>query len=319
VFTVRGCTRHCVTCGASRSAFGRFMPEHFPMLRSPEKIADQVRQLAEITRAPIFFVGDLRDGGHEYVNDVLAVLRDAPVSNRIVFEFFHPPDAELVAAIDRSVQHWGAELSPESHDESVRERLGKARYTNAHMETAIKAILGSRCEQLDLFYMVGLPGQTRQSVLATVDAIERLFERFDRRLSAFITPMAPFLDPGSDGFEHPEKHGYTLFAHTLAEHRALLEQNDWQSMLNYETRWMTRAEIVESTSVAAARLNDVKARHGRISDKSALFPTGAFLRNFRIGGILRLLARECLTWLRSRRYTAGVAPGVCEGVHTSRS
>jgi hypothetical protein len=238
---------------------------------------------------------------------VLAALRTTRVSNRIVFEFFHPPDAELVSAIERSVQHWGAELSPESHDESVRAHLGKARFTNASMEAAIETILGSRCEQLDLFYMVGLPGQTRESVLATVDAIERLFERFDRRLSAFITPMAPFLDPGSDAFEHPEEHGYTLFARTLAEHRALLAQNDWQSMLNYQTRWMTRAEIVESTTAAAARLKDVKARHGRVSDKSALFPARAFLRNFRIGGIVRLLVREVITRLSSRRHTAGIA------------
>ena len=319
VFTVRGCARHCVTCGASRPAFGSFMPGQFPMLRSPEKIAEQVRQLAGITRAPIFFVGDLRDGGHRYVREVLAALRRTPVSNRIVFEFFHPPDAELVADLDESVRHWGAELSPESHDESVRARLGKAHYTNATLETAIAAILGSRCEQLDLFYMTGLPGQTRANVLATVDAIERLFERFDRRLSAFITPMAPFLDPGSEGFEHPETHGYTLFARTLAEHRALLEQNDWQSMLNYETRWMSRAEIVEATSSAMSRLDAVKARHGRAIDKTALFPAGAFLRNFRIGGIVRLLVRECITWLGSRRHTAAVAREFTLGAVKKRS
>jgi len=338
VFTVKGCARGCVTCGASRPAFRRFMPGCFPIFRSPDAIAEQVRQLAAITRAPIFFVGDVRDGGADYARDVLAALARTPVSNRIVFEFFDPPDASLVEAIDASVRHWGAELSPESHDESIRAHLGKARFTNAEMEAAIEALLASRCEALDLFYMIGLPGQTHQNVLEMVDAIERLFARFDRRLSAFITPMGPFLDPGSGGFEHAEERGYVVRARTLAEHRTLLEQNDWESILNYETRWMTRAEIVDATYDAAERLNALKLRHDRIdaktaagvrerltharslrqklahpnatldreiaeasegtvNDKAELFAPAAFLRNFRIGGILRLLARE---WFRMR-------------------
>jgi hypothetical protein len=182
-------------------------------------------------------------------------------------------------------------------------------------------------------------GQTYRGVLETVDYVERLFTRFDRRLSAFLTPMGPFIDPGSDGFENAEQHGYRLRAHTLAEHRALLEQNDWESILNYETEWMTRREIVDATYDAAERLNELKARHGRIdarqaagvrkrlaaarairqrlteageldpaavrahsegsiNDKAELFAPGAFLRNFRISGIVRLLAQEYIAWLR---------------------
>jgi B12-binding domain/radical SAM domain protein len=327
VFTVRGCARRCITCGASSSAFRRFMPGHHPLLRGPEAIATQVRQLAEITRAPIFLVGDLRDGGRSYAHAVLDALARTPVSNRIVFEFFDPPDREFVQRIDAAMRSWGAELSPESHDESIRSLLGKARFTNARMHEAIESMLASRCQQLDLFFMIGLPGQTVGSVMETVDAIEQLFIRFDRRLSAFITPMGPFVDPGSDGFANAEAHGYRLRARTLAEHRALLETRDWESMLNYETKWMTRAQIVEATYTAAERLNELKRRYGRISnkraarvearrraarnlrgetwaasegtlnDKAELFEPGTFLRNFRISGIVRVLVRS----LRGKR------------------
>lgn len=321
VFTVRGCARHCVTCGASASAFRRFMPGAHPLLRSPRSIAGSVRAIAEITRAPIFLVGDLRDGGHRYAGAVLDELARNAVSNRIVLEFFRPPPRAFLARIDRALPHWGAELSPETHDESLRARLGKATFTNAEMDDAIETMLALNCEQLDLFYMIGLPGQTRSSVDETVSEIERLFARFDRRLSAFITPMGPFLDPGSDGFEEPERHGYILRARTLAEHRRLLEAGDWESALNYETRWMTRRDIVEATRHAAARLNDLKEKYGRISaavaagvrergslnDKAELFPAGAFLRNFRIGGILRLLARELVTSIRDRGHARFVS------------
>ena len=332
VFTVRGCARGCVTCGASSRSFDRFMPGHHPLFRSPQAIGKMVRDLAGITRAPIFLVGDIGDGGPAYARAVVDAIGATRVSNRIIFEFFQPPDDALLSRIESSIPHWGAELSPESHDESVRALLGKARYTNVALENGIQSILVRRCEQLDLFFMIGLPGQTYRNVLETVDAIEQLFARFDRRLSAFITPMGPFIDPGSDGFEDAETRGYRIRARTLAEHRALLEKPDWESILNYETEWMTRSEIVDATYDSAERLNELKARHGRITrkvaegverrlaaaryirrklaagdpdgllageirkfsegtinDKAELFPPGAFLRNFRISGIVRLL------------------------------
>ena len=249
-----------------------------------------------------------------------------------VFEFFDPLSPEYLRRLDGAIARWGAELSPESHDESIRALLGKAQFTNERLNKAIETILELRCEELDLFYMVGLPGQTYDSVLDTVATIEHLFTRFDRRLSAFMTPMG-FIDPGSNGFEEMEALGYKIRAKTLAEHRALLEQSDWESILNYETDWMTRSQIVDATYDAAERLNALKAEHrripkkdadavgrrltaartlrkrlqesgerpreligeirefseGTINDKAELFEPAAFLENFRIFGIVKLL------------------------------
>ncbi len=268
-FTVRGCERACATCGAAADAFPRFMPGSHPLRRSPAAIADWVRALADLTRAPIFLVGDLRDGGEAYARAVIDALARCRVENRLVFEFFEPPPAEFLSRLDASLARWGAEFSPETHAADIRARVGKAAFSNAQMEAALEACLRLRCEQLDLFYMIGLPGQTVASVLTTTDAIETLFQRFDRRLSAFITPLGPFLDPGSAGFEAPAEHGYRLFARTLKEHCALLETHDWEQMLNYETEWMTRAQIVEATYAAAERLNDLKERYGRITARRA--------------------------------------------------
>jgi B12-binding domain/radical SAM domain protein len=344
VFTVRGCGHGCVTCGAADAAFRRFMGSHHPFYRSPGSIAAQVRQFATLTKAPVFLVGDVLDGGIEYARAVVNELAASPVSNRIGFEFFAPPPAAFIEHLSQSGLRWFAELSPESHDESIRATLGKALYTNADLEAGIATILANGCEGLDLFFMVGLPGQTHESVMEGVAYIEELFARFDRRLSAFITPMGPFLDPGSDTFERAEELGYRRLARTLEEHRVLLENRDWEHMLSYETRWMTRAQLVDATYDAAERLNVAKLRTGRIGreagarvaarvaaardvrrrlreraggasdprvdealrsdvralsiamlhDKRELFPPAAFLRQFRLGGILRILARDLL-------------------------
>jgi hypothetical protein len=61
--------------------------------------------------------------------------------------------------------------------------------------------------------------------------------------------------------------GYKLFARTLEEHRQLLIQPTWESILNYETKWMTRRELVDATYDAAERLNDLKMQYGRLSQR----------------------------------------------------
>jgi hypothetical protein len=162
------------------------------------------------------------------------------------------------------------ELSPDSHDHDVRRAQdGEPAYSNEDMEAVFAEALRLRCRRIDVFFMIGLPLQTRASVLQTIDYCERLFQLSDERLACFVSPMGPFIDPGSRGFEEPERFGYRLFARTLEEHRQLLVQPTWEHMLNYETKWMTRRELVDATYDAAERLNDLKRRYGRISVRSA--------------------------------------------------
>jgi hypothetical protein len=112
--------------------------------------------------------------------------------------------------------------------------------------------------------MTGIPTQTAQSVLDTVPAVRDLYARVnnDKRLLAFISPMAPFLDPGSLVFDNPEAYGYTLRAKTLEEHRQLLLQPSWKHILNYEPDGMTRDEMVDTIYEAAIGFNRIKAAVG---------------------------------------------------------
>jgi hypothetical protein len=108
-------------------------------------------------------------------------------------------------------------------------------------------------------------------VLQTVDYCEDLVKRFgtDGRLAPFISPLAPFLDPGSRGYEEPDVHGYRLFARTLEEHRRLLVAPSWKYVLNYETKWMDRHQLVDATYAAGRRLNRIKADYGLIPQEQA--------------------------------------------------
>jgi len=266
VFTVKGCAYECVTCGSSHTTCTHLTKRQRPVFRSPASLVANVEAFARLTKGPIALIGDLRQAGPDHAGEVLERLRRSGVQNEIIIELFTVPPAEFLQEIDRCVPHWSIEFSPESHEQAVRNaQEGEADYTTGQMEEMLKEALRLRCERLDVFFMIGLPGQTIESVRGTVDYCERLFQLGDKRLSCFISPMGPFIDPGSRGFEEPNRFGYRLFARTLEEHRQLLVQPTWEHILNYETKWMTRRELVDATYEAAARLNELKLRYGRIS------------------------------------------------------
>ena len=265
VFTAKGCAHDCVTCGSSKDAASLVVHCKKPIFRSPQNLLKNMLAISRFSKGPIFLVGDLQQGGDEYVAEVLALLKAANIQNEIVFELFDMPPIEFLVEIDKSVRNWSLELSPESHDESIRRvQDTSVAFTNHEMEMTICAAQRLRCHRIDVFFMIGLPNQTPKSVDETIQYCEHLFRISDKRLSCFISPMGPFLDPGSRAFEAPEKFGYRLFAKTLEEHRELLVQPSWQYILNYETESMTRAELTEATYDAAENLNALKLKHHRI-------------------------------------------------------
>ena len=268
VFTVKGCAFECVTCGSSHTSCTHLTKRQKPVYRSPASLVANMQAISRLMHGPILLIGDLLMAGPEHAAEVLARLKAADLRNEIVVEFFALPPASFLGDIDRSVRRWSMEFSPESHEQAVRDaQEGESGYTTEDMEATIAEAVRLRCSRIDIFFMIGLPAQTAASVRATVEYCGHLFQLGNKRLSCFISPMGPFIDPGSRGFEEPERFGYRLFARTLEEHRRLLIQPTWEYILNYETRWMSRRELVDATYDAAERLNELKVQHGRLSKR----------------------------------------------------
>ncbi|OGP85939.1 MAG: hypothetical protein A2Z08_00595 [Deltaproteobacteria bacterium RBG_16_54_11] len=168
--------------------------------------------------------------------------------------------------IAQTTPNFNIQISPESHDEEVRRAFGRP-YSNRELESFLSAAVRNKAKRIDLFFMTGLPKQDYNSVLETADYCRHLLEQYggNKTLFPFISPLAPFLDPGSMVFEQPEQFGYRLLFRTLEEHRRALEGPSWKYFLNYETRWMTRDDIVFSTYEGGRRLNALKGELGIIS------------------------------------------------------
>jgi B12-binding domain/radical SAM domain protein len=270
VFSCRGCWHNCGTCGGSVSAFRNVCKRDGPCFRSPELVVEDIRKVSEYTGAPVMVLGDLLQAGKEYSRRFLAAVKKARIKNELAIEFFAPPPLEFLKEVADSIENFNVEISPESHDINVRKTFGK-NYTNEELEDMIEHLLDVGCRRIDLFFMVGLPYQTAESVMETVGYCGGLLARYgwNHRILPMIAPLAPFIDPGSGIFEEPEKYGYRFFYRTLKEHRRAMLMPSWKLTLNYETKWMTRDEIVRSTYHAALELIDLKERYGVIGTKNA--------------------------------------------------
>lgn len=270
VLPLKGCAYECTTCGSSATTCSHLTLRKRPVYRSPESLAENLAAIGRLSRGTIVIPGDLLQGGLAYATAVVDEIAKRNVRNDVCFEFFTPPPIDFLRHIDERLHAWSFEVSPESHDPSVRHAMeGGGTHSNEAMEEVLQAALELSPTRIDAFFMIGLQHQTYESVMATVDYCERLFQMSDARLQCFISPMGPFLDPGSQIFEDPERFGYRKLAHTVEEHRQLLVQPSWEHVLNYETRWMSRARLVDATYDAAERLNEIKLRYGRISPERA--------------------------------------------------
>jgi len=270
VFTCRGCTYSCKTCGGSAQTFRTMANRRKPAYRSPELLAQDIFHVSDHLHAPVMVIGDIFQPGEEYGFAFLREMERKPITNHIAFEFFVPPTRAQLQRIANSILNFDIEISPESHEEDVRRAFGRP-YNNQSLERMIGDAVDLGSKRIDLFFMTGLPKQTYRSVLGTVDYCHSLLERFRsyNKLFPFISPLAPFLDPGSAVFEAPERYGYRLLCRTVEEHRQASLAPSWKYILNYETEWMNRDEIVYSTYEAGKKLNRLKAQFGLIDPKTA--------------------------------------------------
>jgi B12-binding domain/radical SAM domain protein len=263
LLTCKGCNYDCVTCGGSNYAFRRFFNRDRTVFKTPGRLVEEMSIVSEYFKGPLFLIGDLRQAGMRWAEEVLDNIKREALDNTITFELFDAVPEDYMKRIAGSTASWTMEISPESHDDRVRGLMGKP-YTTSEMEGTIQRALEHGCRKFDVYFMIGLPGQDSRSVLDSVEYSKRLYGKMDakERIYTFMAPMAPFLDPGSIVFENPGEHGYTLIYKTFREHKEALYQPSWKLYLSYYTDWINRDEIAETTYEAMIGMNRLKADVG---------------------------------------------------------
>ncbi|MCD8509189.1 MAG: hypothetical protein LRY73_04405 [Bacillus sp. (in: Bacteria)] len=79
VLTSKGCTVNCLICGGSRSAYKSICGRKQIALRSPEKLEQDIKFIQRLSRAPIFVLNDLRQGGKVFYKEFLQRMKEMNV------------------------------------------------------------------------------------------------------------------------------------------------------------------------------------------------------------------------------------------------
>jgi B12-binding domain/radical SAM domain protein len=264
VLTCKGCMKNCTFCGGSAWSMARCFGRRGVALRSAQEVARDIETISKITGAPVFVIGDIMQPGAEYAWELLERLARVAPRNHIVLELFEPAPREFFERLGSALPNFDLEISPESHDEGIRRLAGK-HYTNEQLESNLAWALENGCGKFDVFFMIGIEGQAPASVAQTVSYCASLLDDHGTAVNPLIGPLAPFLDPGSINQARAEEHGYRVLLQTLEDHREALLEPHWRDLLGYETRWMTRQDIVDTTYSALLELNRVKADRGQIT------------------------------------------------------
>jgi len=259
-----GCEYSCNWCGGSRYFFKKYM--------GLEKGASRVHKATAALKAELQSIADAEikrhtitmiDFWHEYP-ELFDAAQDVFVDEKVHcvhYSLHRLPTVEKGARMAAPVRAV-IELSPDSHDDEVAKASGRGKYTMAQMEAFMDALI-DQVYSFEIYFMLGLPKQTADNIRATVEYCGHLLEKYKgRSVVPFVCPMLPFLDPGSEIFEHPEKWGYRLFHRTFEEHRTALLSLNWRDRLNYETEWLSREELVDVSYEAVRRLAELKEQHG---------------------------------------------------------
>lgn len=270
ILTAKGCTQRCLICGRSKQSYKNNCNRKALATRSPAKLIEDILFIQRFSRAPIFILHDIRQAGNAYVDEFFERLSKIKLKNELVFELFQYANEEYFKKIKKAVPNYSIELTLETFDEELRRYNGKFNCTNQKMIKTLQYALTHECKKVDIFFMVGIPLQDYKSALRNVDFCEEIHKECgeDKRLSYFVAPLAPFLDPASPAFEDPDKYGYKKFCHTIEDHRKAIAQPSWKYMLSFETDHMTREDIVNATYESAKALNSFKLKYGLIDQKT---------------------------------------------------
>ncbi len=267
-----GCSFNCAFCGGSNFAYRNNYNDISPVYRKPEIIAEEISLVQEMLGSPVFITGDINRAGEKFYSSLFQEMKNRKIDLPLLTEFFVPPEKHYLDELGRNFPDFTVEISPESSNETIRNKNGRP-YDNKSLENFIENSITAGSKKIDVYFTIGLSGQTVDDVNIDLDYSEGLMKRFTNnkeKLYTFISPLTPFIDPGSLIYEHPGDYGFTITAKTISDYFNLLENGKiWTDFLNYYTKWMNVEQIAKATYESEIRMIRIRQSLGLLKGQDA--------------------------------------------------
>ncbi len=265
-----GCRHNCCFCSGSRYAFSRYFLQKDPLLFKPLPVMlREIRSmkyigadLPQVKRASKMLIFSQWHQACRSLERLLPEIRrsgDFMGMHAPVYGFLPP---RIIKEMARSAEPV-IEFSLQSHERRIRRSCGCFDYSNRDFEDWVRKAINAGAKRVEAYFTVGLPWQTPRSVSETADYCARLLKKFkdSKQVAVFIVPIV-LLDPGSSAYDFPGRYGYRILHRSLAEYEAAALSPGWEGRFNYETRWMTRRQIISAYLCATEVITKARARYG---------------------------------------------------------
>jgi radical SAM superfamily enzyme YgiQ (UPF0313 family) len=233
----RGCRHDCCWCGGGRSAHERIAGRRKLVVRSPQRLLDDLTRICELRLDQAALSHDLALPGRSYWEQVLSGMRRKKIQLGLWHQQFQLPSRDFLHALGKSVRVETSllELTPLSGNEKVRRLNGKF-FSNQQFLRALKEC---RAREIPLFvyFSLNLPGEDAETIRETLLLARQVREIYPSPLLRMAN-MFHTIDPGSAIARKPERFGL---------------HNRWNGFLDYYRYGQRSTEARDDAEVATLR------------------------------------------------------------------
>ena len=207
--------------------------------RDPAAVAEEMAQLSEMGLRIARLTHDPQMLGDRWWRKLFEEVRKRGLDLKLYWESHRLPASNLVREASKTFAALDVAVSPETASEEVRFRARRY-FTNAALIKALDALKGVGA-LVELFFLLGLPGETVESARLIPQFASKLVEGKEH---VAVYPLIPYtIDPDCPMALHPERYGVRLIFRSLKDYARASRGRRTEDFIGHETGELSRRQI----------------------------------------------------------------------------